>query len=329
MSARSSLGLLICLVVGSGMPARAQAPRPESRGLAVLGAPVQIVVQAQRTSESHSTATRTSDPRLTAARASDPRFMASRTPAVIEPAHEGDYVQFPFGYGEATIHCARLNACPIELESGERLTDQPMAGDAERWIIATSVTGRGGQVPLVVVKPTDCDLSTNLLIPTDRRVYTLTLVSDRCGSPRANAGAVQRTKFWYPDEVQRTEHALSTGVAPCASAPDVNRAYEVRQPGGSWFRHPRPYAWTPEAVCDDGIHTYIQFPEAARHGEMPVLYQIGESGDKEMVNYTPHGDVIVTDRVLTRGALVVNDGGKEKRVDIANRARFAGDQRGH
>ncbi len=180
----------------------------------------------------------------------------------------------------------------------------------------------------MVVKPTDCDLSTDLLIPTDRRVYSLTLASDRCGSPRANPGPVQRTKFWYPDEVEQTEHVLSSGITPCASAADVNRNYGVKQPGGWLFRHPRRYAWTPEAVCDDGIHTYIQLPEAARHGEMPVLYQIGDSGDKEMINYTPRGDVIVTNHVLRRGALVVNDGGKEKRVNIANRARLGGDRRG-
>ena len=262
------------------------------------------------------------------------QFMATGTAPVVHPGHPGDYIQFPFGYGEARVRCARLQVCPIELQAGERLLDEPLTGDTERWIVDTSVSGHNGEVPFVVVKPTDCDLTTNVLVPTNRRVYVLTLESDSCKED-GTTWAVQRTKFWYPDEMQQAEVEAREAerdldrlaVAPCEGEAIINQAYEVKQRRG-WFSSDPPFVWTPEQVCDDGIRTYIQLPEGARYAELPVLYQIGDDGEKEMLNYTPRGDVIIVDRVLHRGALIVNSGGKERRIDINNRALLRGDQGG-
>lgn len=303
---KRSLGLLAFLAVGTSASAAAQAASPEVLELVEISVRENPIDRAYRD------------------------FTATGTPLVIHPAHPGDYIHFPFGYGDATVRCARLQACPIELQGGERLMDEPLAGDTERWIVATSVTGRNGEIPLVIVKPTDCNLSTNVLIPTDKRVYVLSLVSDGCrkrGSDVSEAQSIQRTRFWYPDEMREAERerdriALAT---PCMADGILNQAYHLKQRGAKrGQRHP----WTPEKVCDDGVRTYIQLPEGARHAEMPVLYLIGEDGEKEMLNYTPRGDVIVTDRVILRATLVVNGGGKERRVDIENRGSVSGDQGG-
>src|SRR5690606_30144818 len=84
------------------------------------------------------------------------------------------YVAYPFGHSQPTLTCAPLRACVIELEAGEVVLGL-VAGDTERWIIGQTFTGRTGDTPLVVVKPTDFDLTTNLLVSTDRRIYELTL----------------------------------------------------------------------------------------------------------------------------------------------------------
>lgn len=196
-------------------------------------------------------------------------------------------------------------------QPGERLLDEPLTGDTEGWIIDTSVSGRTGEVPLVVVKPTDCDLTTNVLVPTDRRVCVLTLESDSSKDDGTTWTTVQRTKFWYPDDMEEAdlkgrevERELDRlAVAPCDGEAIVNRDYEVKQRGGGWFSSDPPFVWTPEQVCDDGIRTFIQLPEGARNAELSILYQIGDDGEKEMLNYTPRGDVIIADRVLRRGAL--------------------------
>lgn len=308
----SSFGLLAHLLLGAAAPAAAQMPYVDFTRLLEIPAPEKSVGWAYA------------------------RFAVTGMAPVVPPGHVGDYVQFPFGHGEARVRCARLQVCPIELQPGERLLDEPLTGDTERWIVEISVSGPNGEVPLVVVKPTDCDLVTNMLIPTDRRVYVLSLVSDSCEDGEPAWTSVQRTKFWYPDEMLEAERQAREAereldrlaVAPCEGEAIVNRDYEVKQRGGGWFGSDPPFVWTPEKVCDDGIRTYIQLPEGARHAEFPVLYQIGDDGEKEMLNYIPRGDVIIADRVLRRGALIVNSGGEERRIDLNNRALLRGDRGG-
>lgn len=84
------------------------------------------------------------------------------------------YVAYPYGHSQPTLTCAPLRACVIELEPGEAVLGL-VSGDTERWIIGQTLAGPGGATPLVVVKPTDHDLTTNLLVTTDRRIYELTL----------------------------------------------------------------------------------------------------------------------------------------------------------
>jgi len=314
MNVRFVSSLLPYLVIGSAASATAQVPVVDSTKLIETPAPVPSPMKAVEWAYD--------------------RFAATGVAPVLEPAHEGDYVRFPFGHGEARVRCARLQVCPIELQAGERLLDEPLTGDTERWIVDTSVSGRNGEVPLVIVKPTNCDLTTNVLVLTDRRVYVLTLESDSCDE--TSWTTVQRTKFWYPDDLQEAELVAREAdleldrlaVATCDRDAIVNRDYEVEQRGGGWFSNDPPFVWTPERVCDDGIRTYIQLPAAARHSELPVLYLIGDDGEKEMLNYALREDVIIADRVLRRGALIVNSGGEERRIDLNNRALLEGEQGG-
>jgi type IV secretion system protein VirB9 len=309
---KSPLGLLSILLLATAAPATAQLPYVDVTALLEDPFPENSVEWAYS------------------------RFLTTGTPPVLHPARPGEYVRFPFGYSEATVHCARLQVCPIELQAGERLLDEPLVGDTERWIVETSVSGPHGEVPLVVVKPTDCDLRTNVLIPTDRRLYVISLASDSCEGDGSTWTTVQRTRFWYPDDMQEAERGPreeklepdSVPLAPCDGEGIVNRDYEVEQRGGGWLSSEPPFVWTPARVCDDGIRTYIQLPAAARHSELPVLYLIGDDDEKEMLNYALRGDVIAADRVLRRGALIVNSGGKERRIDLNNRALLEGEQGG-
>lgn len=114
---------------------------------------------------------------------------------VIRARPDGGHALVPFGHVRAMMRCPRLNACMIVLEPGERLTDQPLSGDTERWIIETSVLGADAPSALVIVKPQFCDISTNLLIPTDRRVYELGLVSDACEDEDNDDGYTRQLKI--------------------------------------------------------------------------------------------------------------------------------------
>ena len=228
---------------------------------------------------------------------------------------QSTFVAYPFGHSQPTLTCAPLRACVIELEAGEALM-AVIAGDTERWLMSQAFTGQDGDTPLVVVKPTDYDLTTNLVITTDRRIYELTLDAPPLSEKRASdqnpqALYTRRIKFYYPDDMVRAiEHQ---GKA-------LQRAARSVVPMGDDFRLENlnfNYHWTkseafpfePEQVFDDGAHAYIKLPASAMHDAAPVLF-ILDGGERQILNYTVRDageghHYYITDRVFRHGILVL------------------------
>jgi type IV secretory pathway VirB9-like protein len=101
-------------------------------------------------------------------------------------------VLYVFGQGMPVMVCAPLRVCAVELEPGEHLQSQPQIGDSRRWEITPVMSGSGlDQTPLLVVKPIEPGLETDLIIPTDRRTYVVRLISDP-------TRFVSRLAFQYP-----------------------------------------------------------------------------------------------------------------------------------
>src|SRR5207248_4767441 len=93
-----------------------------------------------------------------------------------------------------TLVCAPLRVCVVELENGEKLVGEPQIGDSVRWIISPATSGSGDlMTAMIVVKPKQPGLDTNLLVTTDRRAYYLRLIS----KPE---DYVARVAFHYPDD---------------------------------------------------------------------------------------------------------------------------------
>src|SRR5207247_480916 len=126
----------------------------------------------------------------------------SNTPS---PGPDGRVI-YTFGAGLATLVCAPLRICILELQPGEKLNGEPQIGDSLRWQITPAAYGTGVDGTLViVVKPTAPGLDTNLLVTTDRRAYYLRLIS----KPE---DYVSRVAFEYPAEDTNRrwqEHMLS------------------------------------------------------------------------------------------------------------------------
>lgn len=84
-------------------------------------------------------------------------------------------------FGEpAVIRTAVLRATAVILRPDEELRSitQP---DGERWQVDWSAYGPdGATTPVVTVTPTDCGLTTNLLVLTTRRVYPLLFHAPPC-----------------------------------------------------------------------------------------------------------------------------------------------------
>ncbi|MDE3027621.1 MAG: P-type conjugative transfer protein TrbG [Paracoccaceae bacterium] len=227
-------------------------------------------------------------------------------------------VIYLYGATMPTMVCSPLEVCTIRLEPGEKVNDVH-AGDTARWRISPSMTGSGsGETTLVVVKPTEAGLSTDLFITTDRRPYIIKLVSDE-------TNWIPMLSFDYPADVQAQWAAYKANVAATQRAsatawqkntlPNTggqnlaNLDFSYRLGGD----HP---AWMPVRVYTDGRKTYIQFPGNNFPEGAPALVSLAKGGSTVMVNYRLTGDRYVVDRVLHHAELLVGAGDSQERVTI-------------
>ena len=114
-------------------------------------------------------------------------------------------VTFVFGEGLPTVITAPFHVSIVELEPGETITGPPAIGDSVRWEIAPGTSGTGPLAqPLVIVKPHDAGLDTNLVIMTNKRTYYLRLVS------REN-DYIARIGFSYKEDEDRALAGIYCG----------------------------------------------------------------------------------------------------------------------
>lgn len=231
---------------------------------------------------------------------------------VIPATNPGEFITFPFGYSRPLLRCGALKLCQIELQLGEVLTDNPLFGDRERWDVDQTWSGK---MAVVVVKPKECDIRTNLLLITDRRRYVVDLEAPTCASTRPSVDYTTGIRFWYPGEPVRQEEAPDTVAdGMLVDLRNLNTNYR--------WQTSRNVTWNPVRVFDDGIRSMIQFGPEAHNGEFPVLYAVADDGTRELVNSIPRpdptGDYLIADRVLKRAVLVLLDGSRERRLTVDN-----------
>ena len=254
----------------------------------------------------------------------------------------GDFVLVPYGHQVPVVRCAPLRVCLIELEEGE-LVLNTVTGDAARWILDRAVAGPRAATTVIVAKPTACNLTTNLVVTTDRRIYQITLDARPCRSEEGenpHEPFTRLLRFYYPDELVRTWASAEEARRAAAAAEARAAAAEARavtplgaraadgreaQDGGlplaalhfnyRWTRSGR-YPWAPAAVFDDQVHTYIRLPGSGVGQEAPVLFLIDRRGATALLNYSIRGQYYVTDRVFERAALVLGSGRDQQRLEI-------------
>ena len=154
------------------------------------------------------------------------------------------------------VYAAPGQITNIALEPGEALTGAgPIAaGDTARWIIGDTESGSGATRRVhILVKPTRPDITTNLVVTTDRRTYMIEL--------RAEEQPYMPAVAWaYPQPPATQRATPATPSRPAISA----RHYRYGLQGDS-------PPWRPVSVFDDGRRVYIDFPAGIVQGEMPPL----------------------------------------------------------
>jgi type IV secretion system protein VirB9 len=242
-------------------------------------------------------------------------------------------VRYPYGHSVPTLQCAPLRVCAIELEDGEVVLDS-VTGDSERWIVGRALAGGRGQTPLLVVKPTACDLTTNLVVTTDRRIYQVVLNSRACkdseDSSNPRVAYTPLLAFYYPDDLVHTwasaqelarkealrDRESRTPLAGAVPLGALNFAYRL-SPSGR-------FPWLPEVVFDDGVHTYIRIPQDRHIAETPVLFVLKDGRATDLLNFAVRPPYYIADRVLDRAALVIGSGRDQRRLEITNLAHSGG-----
>lgn len=224
-----------------------------------------------------------------------------------------------FNYGEnlPSVVCAPLHVCEVSLQPGETI-QQLDVGDTTRWSVklARSRNAEGIETSHLIIKPSDIGIVSNLVAITDKRTYSLQLIS------RRDRAWMPKVAFAYPDDIQANWQAY---FAPNqqTTRPAINlvnsTAPTVQQAPALDFKYhlkgDKP-AWKPVRVYSDQNKTYIQFPATAKNDEIPVLLVLGPGNTEQLVNYRLDGDAFVVDKVIQRATLISGIGKYQQRVNI-------------
>ena len=145
----------------------------------------------------------------------------------------------------------------------------------------------------ILIKPTRPDLTTNLVIDTDRRTYHMELRSD----DKTYMAVVS----WIYAEDQlialRQQNAAADAATPIVTGVDVNALnFRYRIEGDD-------APWRPLRAFDDGRQVFIEFPAGISQGEMPPLWVIGAHRGAELVNYRVQGNHMIVDRLFAAAEL--------------------------
>lgn len=228
------------------------------------------------------------------------------------------FKQFAYGVGRQPIITASpLELTVISLEAGEKVTNVS-SGDPLRWSYSLAYSGQDAtRQAHIMIKPSQNDISTDIVITTDKRMYTIKLTTDNSGKYTRNV------KFWYPEEMQdywnkyneeqvnKVTKDSTIAEVPDISLNNINFKYRITHSGWS-----KP-SWQPVLAFDDGKHTYLQFTQNVQSRDLPVLF-IQNDGKKELVNYRVKAQYFIVDKVFDTAVLVNGAGDSQKTVTIKN-----------
>lgn len=245
-----------------------------------------------------------------------------RSRASMPATGENGAVLFTYGATQPSIVCAPLTVCLLKLEPGERVLPHGLQnGDTTRWKVTPTVSGTNQTI--LVIKPTDAGLRTTLAVMTNKRVYSIRLVS-----VQSEARAMAVAEFTYPDEVEaawQEYYAKEKQVQENNTLPSGRNISQLDFNYGISGDH---VSWRPLRAYNDGVHTFIQFPNQMRSQDAPSLLTLAHDGTwfssptGQIVNYRKEGDTYVVDKLFDRAELVVGVGDDRRAVVIEHKGDF-------
>lgn len=228
------------------------------------------------------------------------------------PYQKGNSVTYLYDAGQATIVCAPMRLCILELQEGEKVVKGGVhLGDTARWMISPSV-GAGNQTH-VIIKPVDVGLETNLALITDRRTYNLRLVS--------------RKKDYMPVIAFHYQDNLHNQWNDYFSAAQAHKERTRLPTTGEYiedldFNYTidgcKSCKWRPVRVYNNNSQTIIEMGNGISQTDAPALLVLTEQGE-QLVNYRVKHRKYIVDQVFKKAILIVGVGSDQQKVTITNR----------
>jgi type IV secretion system protein VirB9 len=199
------------------------------------------------------------------------------------------------------IHTMPYRTTDIQLEPGEQVLEMPFLSEEKVWELGAGVSRKDGQdVQHFFVKPTYANLTTSMIIITDRRVYHILLKSFK-------DTFMVMVQWEYPSSMPFTvkTEAMNRRVQELANdSLMVNPEFLSFDYKMSYSLFKKP-VWIPRRVYDDGRKTYIELDEKMLHTESPVIF----NRRNERINYRVKKNLVIIDELIEK---ITVRRGKEK-----------------
>jgi P-type conjugative transfer protein TrbG len=240
---------------------------------------------------------------------------------------ENGVVVFMFDRGQASVVCAVNHVCDIALQPGEVVSPPLHVGDSADWFAHQAFSGVGGaQTTHVTVKPKDAGLTSNIMIYTNRRTYSIELVS-------TSRDYMPMVKFEYPDDDDSMVQPVSLqgGMRAGGGSASSSCDQPVSIPPSEFHIEKSSAPWRPVqayAVSTPvGMKLCIDFPSDINSHNLPALVALGDDGtwftspSKQIVNFSFVNRRFVVEGLLNRVQLIdgVGDGGKSVLIERVGR----------
>jgi len=158
-------------------------------------------------------------------------------------------------------------------------------GDTESWQVVPADKGN-----ILFVKPTARNVTTNMNVVTDKRIYYLEL---RDNAPEANK-QVFGIRFVYPDK--SLDAALRNEAEQRAAWPNISGIDKANV--NIDYSFSGDAALKPLMVFDDGAKTFFKFER-----RVPAIFAVNADFSETLENFRREGDYVVVDGTATQFTL--------------------------
>lgn len=180
------------------------------------------------------------------------------------------------------------NQISMELGQGETVQTVTL-GDPTGWKI--NPTGNK-----VFIKPSDLDITTNMMMITNKRTYLFELRAEEV-KDITDPRLTWILRFVYPDEGDTG--LITTGIQGMDGVPDLDSEdlskYNFR------YTVTGSEDVTPLRIFDDGEFTFFQFKGI--NADIPAIFMVNKEGEESLINFRTRGHYIVVERVAAKYTL--------------------------